>query len=239
MPQNKVSWPKCEIKMPHLCKNNATKIIFFCFAFLNLTKLEIFVQKQDIYIWMRGKEDLATSNNSNGESHEKMCSELRRSIVATEKFYINPFMFIWTTTAHKMKFSIKDFFSKCDQILSFPQIWSHLRKNSVMENYIFCAVKKKLLLPSPGLFFAGISLSLLLLLLDTIDTAGSSLFFLVLKLKQRISQNTDEKIFTAHIVTQICYKSSCRLRWRWRCFWTGKKFWRFYFFWWSVVCKKR
>ena len=78
----------------HLCKNNATKIIFFCFAFLKLTKLEIFVQKQDIYIWMRGKEDLATSNNPNGESHEKICSKLRRSIVATEKFYINPFMFI-------------------------------------------------------------------------------------------------------------------------------------------------
>ena len=39
-----------------------------------------------------------------------------------------------------MKFSIKDFFSKCDQILSFLRIWSHLLKKSSMENFIFCAV---------------------------------------------------------------------------------------------------
>ena len=40
----------------------------------------------------------------------------------------------------KMKFSIKDFFSKCDQIHSLLQIWSHLLKKSLMENFIFCAV---------------------------------------------------------------------------------------------------
>ena len=34
----------------------------------------------------------------------------------------------------KMKFSIKDFFSKCDQIRSFLQIWLHLLKKSLMEN---------------------------------------------------------------------------------------------------------
>ena len=39
-----------------------------------------------------------------------------------------------------MKFSITDFFSKCDQIRSFLRIWSHLLKKSVMENFIFCAV---------------------------------------------------------------------------------------------------
>ena len=45
-----------------------------------------------------------------------------------------------TITAQKMKFSIKDFFSKCDQILSFLRFWLHLLKNSLMENFIFCAV---------------------------------------------------------------------------------------------------
>ena len=30
------------------------------------------------------------------------------------------------TTAQKVKFSIKDFFSKYDQIWSFLRIWSHL-----------------------------------------------------------------------------------------------------------------
>ena len=43
-------------------------------------------------------------------------------------------------TAQKMKFSIKDFFSKCDQIRSSLRIWSHLPKKSLMENFIFCAV---------------------------------------------------------------------------------------------------
>ena len=39
-----------------------------------------------------------------------------------------------------MKFSIKDFFSKCDQIRSFLRICSHLLKESSMENFIFCVV---------------------------------------------------------------------------------------------------
>ena len=45
--------------------------------------------------------------------------------------------FLWIITAQKMKFSIKDFFSKCDQIRSFLQIWSYLLKKSLMENFIF------------------------------------------------------------------------------------------------------
>ena len=39
-----------------------------------------------------------------------------------------------------MKFFIKDFFSKCDQIRRFLRIWSHLLKKALMENFIFCAV---------------------------------------------------------------------------------------------------
>ena len=43
-------------------------------------------------------------------------------------------------TAQKLKFSIKDFFSKCDKIRRKMRIWSHLLKKSLMENFIFCAV---------------------------------------------------------------------------------------------------
>ena len=43
-------------------------------------------------------------------------------------------------TAEKMKFAIKNFHSKCDKVRSFLQIWSHLLKKSLMENFIFCAV---------------------------------------------------------------------------------------------------
>ena len=45
------------------------------------------------------------------------------------------------STAQKMKFSIKDFFSKYDnQICKKLRIWSHLLKKSFMENFIFCVV---------------------------------------------------------------------------------------------------
>ena len=44
-----------------------------------------------------------------------------------------------------MKFSIKNFFSKCEQIRWKLRIWSHLLKKSLMENLIFCAVMPILL----------------------------------------------------------------------------------------------
>ena len=43
-------------------------------------------------------------------------------------------------SAQNMKFSIKDFFSKCSQICRKLRIWSHLLKKSFVENFIFCAV---------------------------------------------------------------------------------------------------
>ena len=39
-----------------------------------------------------------------------------------------------------MKFSMKDFFNKCDQIRRKLRIWSHLLKKSFMQNIVFCAV---------------------------------------------------------------------------------------------------
>ena len=48
--------------------------------------------------------------------------------------------FVVSVTAQKMKFFIKEFFSKCDQIRRNLRIWSHLLKKSLMENFIFCAV---------------------------------------------------------------------------------------------------
>ena len=44
------------------------------------------------------------------------------------------------STEQTLKFSIKDFFSKCNQIHSFQRIWSYLVKKSLMENFTFCAV---------------------------------------------------------------------------------------------------
>ena len=42
--------------------------------------------------------------------------------------------------AQKIKFSIKDFPSKCDQIRSFPRIWPDLPKKSLIGNFLFCTV---------------------------------------------------------------------------------------------------
>ena len=54
-------------------------------------------------------------------------------------------------TAQKMKLSIKDFSSKCNQIRRFLRIWSHLLEKSLMENFIFCAV---LIIIDEKLFFS-------------------------------------------------------------------------------------
>ena len=50
--------------------------------------------------------------------------------------------FINQTLHKKMKFSVKDFFRKCDQIRRKLQIWSHLLKKFLMENFIFCVVRE-------------------------------------------------------------------------------------------------
>ena len=63
-------------------------------------------------------------------------------------------------TAQKMKFFIKDFFSKCDQIRSILRIWSNLLKKSLLENFIFCAVYD---LCSFHLYIEGIDVDLNLL----------------------------------------------------------------------------
>ena len=39
--------------------------------------------------------------------------------------------------AQKVKFSIKDFFSECDQVRRKLWIWSYLLKKSLMENFVF------------------------------------------------------------------------------------------------------
>ena len=55
--------------------------------------------------------------------------------LSNEKMYISSY------TAHKRKFSIKEFCIKCHQIRSFLRTWSYLLKRFLMENFIFCAVQ--------------------------------------------------------------------------------------------------
>ena len=60
---------------------------------------------------------------------------------ATQRCIQNPVKHLIFNTAQKMKFSIKDFFSKCDQIRRFLRIWSHLLEKSLIESFIFYVVK--------------------------------------------------------------------------------------------------
>ena len=56
-------------------------------------------------------------------------------------FLQKPPMQMFDSTAEKMKFFINDFFNKFYQIRSFLGICSYFLKNSVMENFIFCAMQ--------------------------------------------------------------------------------------------------
>ena len=47
-------------------------------------------------------------------------------------------------TAQKIKFSIKYFLSKCDQVRRKLRIWSHFLKNSLMKNFIFLCSESQL-----------------------------------------------------------------------------------------------
>ena len=76
--------------------------------------------------------------------HSK-CGKMRTRITLnTETFYaVAGFNLLMTSTAQKMKFSIKGFFSKCDQTRWNLLIQSHLLKKSLMENFIFCVVQRR------------------------------------------------------------------------------------------------
>ena len=65
-------------------------------------------------------------------------------LLEKNKFYSKGNSYLKTVnsifTAQKMKFSNKDFSSKCDRIRSFLRTWSHLLEKPLIENFIFCAV---------------------------------------------------------------------------------------------------
>ena len=65
----------------------------------------------------------------------------RYDFVAPLKLFLAMRLIIsFSLPAQKLKFFIKHFFCKCDQICSFLWIWSQLLKKSLMETFIFCAV---------------------------------------------------------------------------------------------------
>ena len=87
---------------------------------------------------------MITSNSRSKRIDQKNCSHFnfqhflfQGMRLSFSRFWNNKLSFY---TAQKMKFFIKDFLSKCDQIRSFFRIRSHLLKKSLMESFIFYAV---------------------------------------------------------------------------------------------------
>ena len=64
------------------------------------------------------------------------------SIVVTSNLEIQKYLIFlcFTNTSQKMKFSIKDFSSKREQIHGFQRIWLRLLEKLLMENFNFYAV---------------------------------------------------------------------------------------------------
>ena len=76
-------------------------------------------------------------DNSESINESQKVLNKKRSFVILDPMEIwrtSPSKRLRNTLHKKMKFSITGFFSKCDQICRFLQIWSHLLKKSVMEN---------------------------------------------------------------------------------------------------------
>ena len=72
----------------------------------------------------------------------KTLLELCNELGCKKQFWILVWVLVCLlNSAKKLKFSIKDSFSKCDQIYRKLRIWSHLLKKSLMENFIFCLPK--------------------------------------------------------------------------------------------------
>ena len=111
------------------------------------------------------------------------------------------------TLHKKLKFSIKDFFSKCDQIRS-KLIWSHLLKKSSTENFIFCAVWMTELALTCNLklqWFQPIKLN------NSGVTSGSLNYPAYIYLLKFNNRNTRE---TCEICSKLTIKSPERCHWR-------------------------
>ena len=66
--------------------------------------------------------------------HKRKLNAINKELKPTPHLIKNSYVKL--NTAQKMKFSIKDFSSKCDQVRRKLRIWSHLLEKSLIENLI-------------------------------------------------------------------------------------------------------
>ena len=119
------------INIPKFLRMSILKIIFWCiklnFSPLRHTRFE-----------MSNDNQLMLFELSLGKEYGIFSSV--KDFTLTTSWILYQLLLKLTLTAQKMKFFIRDIFSKCDQIRRKLQIWSHLLEKSLKENFIFCAV---------------------------------------------------------------------------------------------------
>ena len=94
-------------------------------------------------MWAASKYTPFWISNSYYITRHRLHSSLLINIGYCGTSHFSYMLQVMSHTAQKMKFSIKNFFSKFDQLRRKLWIWSHLLKKSLMEKFIFCAVSKE------------------------------------------------------------------------------------------------
>ena len=102
----------------------------YCWNYGSLKLLLLFIEYSLDQLNNKHTKIAVTTKMQVFESHHQ-----NECLVKVWSFFAYPLQAL-----HK-KFSMKDSFSKCDQICRKLRIWSHLLKKSFMENFIFCAAK--------------------------------------------------------------------------------------------------
>ena len=118
------------------------------------------------------------------------------------------------STAQKIKFSVNNYFIKCDQIRRKLQIWSYLLTHSLMENFAFYAVQQ----PDPNREFLASKRKLLydictINLLTTLSPAQvrqTAIFLVLHGISSKVKPNSSSRfnlespsVILANITTEI------------------------------------
>ena len=118
-------------------------MVILCFFFLKNIDTEL--QQSECTVFYRGVRrtlsNILSSKIWSNIFKGKLTKKYDKELVNVLCFYGHYFVRKLRRHFTKNEVFHFHFFSKCEQIHSFLQIWSHLLKKSLMENFIFCAVR--------------------------------------------------------------------------------------------------
>ena len=136
------------------------------------------------------------------------------------------------STAQKIKFSVNNYFIKCDQIRRKLQIWSYLLTQSLMENFAFYAVQQtdpnREFLASKRQLLYDICTINLLSTLSPPQVRQTAIFLVLHGIGSKVKPNSSSRfnlesrsVILANITTEkfqnqykLCLKNSGEWEWR-------------------------